>query len=215
MSIYYCENAVQLKTELFTLLLSRLPFCWREKIGKYRRWQDRQASLFGKLLLIEGLNKIGIYLDKDIEFQFSKNDRPSLLGTHIDFNISHTDGIVVCAISKENKVGIDIEYVKDVGLQYYTETMTRTQWNEINSSTDRLQTFFKYWTMKESVLKVDGRGITLPLDIMEVTNNSIELDSGKWYINPLEIKKGYIAHFATKIRDISYEIIPVKFFKSY
>lgn len=214
MKIYYYENTVQISLELFNLYLNKLPFHWKEKIISYRRWQDRQASLYGKLLLVEGLKNIGIYLNNHIEFQFSDNNRPSLPDLGIDFNISHTQGIVVCAISEEYKVGIDIEMIREVGLNYFTETMTLTQWKEINSEPDRYSTFFKYWAIKESVLKVDGRGITLPLDIMEVHDDSIQLDSGKWYVTSLDIKEGFMAYIATEIKDILYEVVPVLLFES-
>ncbi len=205
--VYYLENDLLLTDALFNQRLSQLPIKWRSKILKYRRWQDRQASLYGKLLLIEGLKRGGIDIDDQIDFEYTDGKRPSFLNVDVDFNISHTNGMVVCAISKGGKVGLDIEKVRDLDFEYYTNTMTSRQWLEINSSHEKSDIFFKYWTIKESVLKGDGRGIVYPLDKMEVDKNSICLDNGGWYAYELKIKEGYRSYLASQSNEIEYSII--------
>jgi 4'-phosphopantetheinyl transferase len=181
-----------------------LPSKWRLEILKYKRWQDRQASLYGKLLLLEGLKKMNINIDYNIAFEYTDGKRPSFLDIDVDFNISHTDGMVVCAITKKGKVGVDIEKVRKLDFEYYINTMTNLQWIDINNSRHKEDTFFKYWTIKESVLKGDGRGIVYPLDKMEVDKNSIRLDNLIWYVSELKIKDGYFSYLASQNFAIEY-----------
>lgn len=84
------------------------------------------------------------------------------------FNISHTDSLVVLAISRGRQLGVDVEVVRSregiVGIadHYFAQSevaaLTATPPEELSWR------FFEYWTFKESYIKARGMGLSLPLD---------------------------------------------------
>lgn len=89
----------------------------------------------------------------------------------LHFNISHTDGLAVYAISKQ-EMGIDVERERPVpdlmGLvKRFFSPREYQQFGELQSD-DLQRAFFRAWTRKEAVLKALGRGVQ-SLDCCEVT----------------------------------------------
>jgi 4'-phosphopantetheinyl transferase len=86
----------------------------KTNILKYRRWQDAQLSLLGKVLLQHGLST---YYDIfETEIRLSSNHKPYLKDDPVHFNISHSKEMVVCAIG-EFPIGIDVEFY-DTAVNY-------------------------------------------------------------------------------------------------
>lgn len=180
---------------------------WRNKLGelpeklgreifRFHRWQDRQSRLLGKLLLREGLKKAGCgpgCLDGLAE---DRNGRP-FVGENVDFNISHSHEYTVCAVSNQGKVGIDIEKTEPTALEDFEKQMTPEEWRIIKSSDRAFERFYSYWTMKESVLKADGRGLSVPFDKVEISGNRARLSDTVWHLCELDICSGYVCHMAT------------------
>jgi len=80
------------------------------------------------------------------------------------FNISHTKGAIVCAVS-DKQVGIDIEGLRKVNYKiaekYFTEAEKEYIFSEVKGQDDR---FIEVWTKKEAYVKWVGRGMEIPLD---------------------------------------------------
>src|SRR3954471_20772521 len=108
--LFFSNYRNRLNEADFFKYLNLIPEEIKNRILRLKRWEDRQASLYGKLLLKKGLEELG--LDSGlIHLKYTKYGRP-YLEHNPDFNISHSDGYVVCAISTDSKIGIDIEEVK-------------------------------------------------------------------------------------------------------
>ncbi|NOU16647.1 MAG: 4'-phosphopantetheinyl transferase superfamily protein [Bacteroidales bacterium] len=199
-----------LEQNLFSDYLSVLSPELKEKNSRYIRWQNRHSHLFGKLLLIEALKRHGIENDIWNYVEYNSYDRPYLTLNEYDFNITHSGNYVACAIGKNIRLGIDIEENRDVNLKHFDTVMTPSQWNKIYNANYPLKEFFKYWTIKESVIKADGRGFAIPLDKLEVKNNTVQYDDKSWLVQELKIGSNYSAALATnqltefKIHEINY-----------
>src|ERR1044072_4992363 len=139
-----------------------MPEPLQEKNLKYLRWQDRHAHLFGKMLLGEALQKFGLDSTCLHTLQYNEYDRPYIPGD-IDFNISHAGEYVLCAIGRNVRLGIDIEKIHAVDFSDFENVMTDEQWKIIKNNDNPLKTFFSYWAIKESVIKADSRGLSIPL----------------------------------------------------
>jgi 4'-phosphopantetheinyl transferase len=94
----------------------------------------------------------------------------SFVDNNIDFNISHTNGSVVCAVIESGEIGIDVEIcarAMDVDLLApYCLTKQELKYINSYSESERNDRFLHIWTLKEAYLK--GRGIGLhhpPTDI--------------------------------------------------
>lgn len=108
---------------------------------------------------------LGSYCRREpVELRFSSGERgkPALdpaAGVH--FNLSHTAGLTVIAVSTRLDVGADVEgHAKAGAAKEVFETITapeeRTAWSA--ARTDDAE-FARLWTIKESALKLDGIGM--------------------------------------------------------
>src|SRR5271156_5670620 len=86
----------------------------------------------------------------------------------LHFSLSHTDGLVACAVSPCEAVGIDVEATDrrtsplDIAEAFFSPeeladllALSRPQ---------RKERFFDYWTLKEAYTKARGMGLHLPLN---------------------------------------------------
>jgi 4'-phosphopantetheinyl transferase len=190
-----------------------LPAFMREKNNRYHRWQDRHAHLFGALLLVQGLKKFDIGYEILNDLQYTAHNRP-FLHHKIDFNISHSGNYVLCALDENLPVGVDIEEVRAIDFNDFNNVMSDDQMSIINASSDPVRSFFTFWTIKECVIKADGRGLSIPLADIHIDNHVVEYDCRTWYVKELVIDNGYCAHLASAARS-SANIEQYDFYEAY
>jgi len=194
--IYLAENTQQLPLDRYHNYLRQLPSVMAEKIQRFRHWEDAQASLYGKLMLIEGLKRYGYDAGALNLIDFSDYGRPSLVGGP-EFNISHSGSLVVCTITKGRKLGIDIEEVKDIDLDDFRSIWRQDEWDQLNSPDGSLIPFFTLWTKKEAIIKADGKGLSIPLKDIFVGNDTAHIGHDKWYLKQLSMQPSYLCHLAS------------------
>jgi len=180
-------------------MLEKMPPPVRTRIGRYRRWEDRQAVLFGKRLLAEGLKRMAYPAHLE-DLVWDASGRP-FLGGGMDFNISHSGEYVVCALCREGRVGIDIEKLRPIDVADFQDQMTPGQWEAIMASERRAETFFSLWTQKEAVIKADGLGMAIPLDTIVTEGERTFLESAVWTVKEVRIADGYRCYLATNGND--------------
>jgi len=82
------------------------------------------------------------------------------------FNLSHTDGLVACAVTVGREIGVDVEHIHRALTHNVPERFFSSE--EVADlralpSEEQDVVFFDYWTLKESYIKARGLGLTLPL----------------------------------------------------
>ena len=189
------ENISPLNKEKVDFLSKKIPSAMTNEANKFHRWQDAQAFLLGRFLLIEGLKNYGFNKEVLNNIEYTRYNRP-FLPLNIDFNLSHSGIYVACAISTACKVGIDIEEIRNIDIDGFEEQFTAEELSRIHKASDQYSEFFKYWTIKEAVIKADGRGLSFPLkDIMFDRYASVE--GKKWHVHKIDIAPKYMAHVAS------------------
>ena len=140
-----------------------------------REWKEEKnrESLCGRLLLLCGLQELGYdrlfsrnkdrkQLLKALDASLKKGPygKPYLAGhLEIHFNISHSGGYGVCAISSM-PCGVDIQEKRAVRSQRMIErTMNAQEQRQILEAEDSTKEFIKLWTYKESCIKLSGEGL--------------------------------------------------------
>ncbi|UAC49646.1 4'-phosphopantetheinyl transferase superfamily protein [Bacillus aquiflavi] len=124
-----------------------------------------------RLLLAEALLRLIVCRKLDlrndqIRLKQTKFGKPYLdLDSELHFNISHSGDWVVCAIDRQS-VGVDVQEIidieyKEIAQNYFTEEEYLFIMNE--SLTNQLKKFYWIWTLKESYIKADGKGLSIPL----------------------------------------------------
>lgn len=81
--------------------------------------------------------------------------------THPDrhFNLSHTDGFALCALSDEGPVGVDIETVRPRKESLPAYVMSGEELAAFDGS---WEDFFRIWALKEAYVKYRGGSIVNP-----------------------------------------------------
>jgi 4'-phosphopantetheinyl transferase len=168
----------------------------QQRITRYRRWQDQHASLFGKLLLLKALQAEQYPADSLANLQYNAFGKPFLEGP-LDFNLAHSGQFVLCAYSASTRVGVDVEEIRSINLEDFHSVFTAKEWQEIMQSATPVQTFFRYWAIKESVIKAEGKGLSLPLKDVLMEETQAKVYTNVWYLHQLPIHKDYSTWLAT------------------
>jgi len=208
--VYYTKFTRKLPEDVWNKYLDLLPDFYKKKNQRFFRWQDQHAHLFGKLLLWKGLKQYdyeGMPLDNIEIDQFG---RPSVNDV-LDFNISHSEEYVFCAIGENIRLGIDVEKIKEIEFVPFKRVMSADHWNCIRSSLDPLKTFYRYWTAKESIVKADGRGLTIPLEQVQINGDKGCFDNRQWFIRELDIDDQYSVSLASDKQDLKIILEKINF----
>jgi 4'-phosphopantetheinyl transferase len=129
----------------------------------------------GLLRVILG-NYIGVKPDM-IEFCYNRYGKPTLektfAGDQIRFNVSHSHGKALIAVSQYRSLGVDIEFIRPnperlkIADRFFSEreaallrTLPKRQQEE---------GFYLCWTRKEAYIKAAGKGLSIPLDQFDVS----------------------------------------------
>lgn len=141
----------------------------KNKIDRYKFAKHQHDALITRIFARDTLSK---YLDinaQSIQFSKGAHGKPELLPNQaITFNLSHTNGLILCAISKNTQLGIDCEHIDrsndilNIADRYFSPEETKELFS---LPEDRQRSrFFDYWTLKESYIKACGQGLAIPLD---------------------------------------------------
>ncbi len=146
----------------FDYWYSQMPGERKAKIDKFRPLNSKLLSLGAGIVLKRGLDMLGFTDSVILEDQ---NEKPYLQGaTGLEFNLSHSGKIAVCAFS-DAPVGIDVQEPERfsgnlMNFVYKDEEIKYIKYRSENQSDiDRLCT--KMWTMKESIMKYYGKGLSM------------------------------------------------------
>ncbi|WP_298427791.1 4'-phosphopantetheinyl transferase superfamily protein [uncultured Kordia sp.] len=183
-------------TQDFFPYLKKIPKSLQNDILRYRRTEDQWSKLLGKLLLVYGMKSLG-YKEIDLnEIEYTVHNRP-YLDEKPDFNISHSGTYVVCAFSNTQAIGVDIEEIKNIDLKDFKHILSQKEWSNVINAHNSLQQFYSYWTGKESLLKADGRGITVELDKVNIQNTHGTFENKEWFLQEINFNPAYAAHIAS------------------
>ena len=134
----------------------------RKHALSYRQEHDQQLSLAVYQLLQRALSQeYGI--DEKPSFTFNEHGKP-LLEQHpeIFFNMSHCREAAACVVHSV-PVGIDVESLTSYDAALIDQVMNDDEQQLIAHSTHPQLAFIRLWTMKESLLKMLGKGLSTNL----------------------------------------------------
>ncbi|WP_245753888.1 4'-phosphopantetheinyl transferase family protein [Myroides guanonis] len=177
--------------------LLRFPIDFQNKILNYRRWQDAQLSLLGRILLYKATANFNENY-KDVSIKYNKYNKPYFGdGNEVCFNISHSGEMVVCAVTNVCDIGIDIELRQDITVEDFQPQMTDNEWLKISTSLDKMDSFYNYWTQKEAVIKCNGKGFSVILKSFEISQDIVIIDNNFFFLKEINIDDRYKCYVAT------------------
>jgi 4'-phosphopantetheinyl transferase len=145
-----------------------------QETSRHRRFlfeKDRRQFLISHTLLRTALSQ---YVDvPPAAWVFATNDhgKPQIAapaGLPLCFNLSHTRGLAVVAVTRDRAVGVDAENLEraDPGLDLAKRFFAAAEVEQLCclEANQRKAAFFDFWTLKEAYIKARGLGLALPLD---------------------------------------------------
>lgn len=156
-----------------------------------------------------------------VSFGTSNTGKPTLPGTGLSFNVSHTQGLALIALAGGREVGVDVERVRtqpthlDMATRYFTPGESQ-RLNALPPAESE-RAFFHVWTRKEAFLKAIGLGLAHGLERFEVSVPPdepcrllhIDGDAGTaagWTLMNLEPAAGYVGALAVEGRGYRVEL---------
>ena len=155
----YLLDTEQLKDPyIYGYWYEKMPKSRQKKVSSFIFEKDRVLSLGAGILLQKGLDRAGM---ADREIVYGKNGKPLLKNGRLHFNLSHSGRLTVCAFS-EKKVGVDIEEVRqfDDALANFVYHKSEIEYIRENYAVAD-EGFTLLWTVKESIMKYFGTGLSL------------------------------------------------------
>jgi 4'-phosphopantetheinyl transferase len=84
----------------------------KASVQSYRNEYDKKRTVLGEHLARKAISEfLGIEYS-EIRFGRDEKGRPFAIGLDVDFNISHSNELVVCAVSNE-RIGVDVEKYRE------------------------------------------------------------------------------------------------------
>lgn len=160
-----------------------------ERAQRFHFKKDYKRFISGRGMLRQIL---ALYLRteaQDIEFAYNSYGKPLIKadsdGDAFSFNLSHSGGLMLFAITQGREIGIDIEHIRsDIEvLQIAQRFFTPDEIRSLKQFHGNLQIerFYQYWTRKEAFLKAIGMGVNFPLEQVDAS-----LQNGKIW-SPVQI----------------------------
>ncbi|AXY74554.1 hypothetical protein D3H65_11445 [Paraflavitalea soli] len=171
-------------------VLPFFPESVREGIVRYKYDEDRLLTFSGKLLLLKALKETG--LDQHLslaDLQYTSFNRP-YFNYPVDFNITHSGNYTLLAFTESGKIGVDIEIMKPLYIDDYSNVFSGREWNALQEAKDDAL-FYRLWARKEAVVKAIGKGLSLPLAAIDVTDDIIAVEGEQWSIVSIEMDRAY------------------------
>ncbi len=83
--------------------------------------------------------------------------KPGFADSPVKFSLSHCGGLVCCVLSGE-EIGVDCERLRPYDPRLAERVCTLEEMAFLNGSRDRDRALTALWTLKESLMKLSGRG---------------------------------------------------------
>lgn len=202
-------------------LISLLDPSLQIKIGRFRKFEDQLRTLYGELLIrIYAADRWNLS-STEVVRKVNAYGKPSFVEHPMyHYNITHSGHWVVGAFDNY-PIGIDVETIAPIesSIAYHFFAKSEVEMLSLQNEKNRQTLFYHLWTLKESYIKAEGLGISIPLnsfafDISEHKEIQLYLSNkiiSKWHFKQYNIDPDYAlsvcgnhTYFPTQIEIISW-----------
>lgn len=162
----------------------------RQRYRHYRTDMQRYLSMLGKLLLAYGLDDLQLRGRRTrLNLEYYPNGKPYLLKPPVPFSLSHSGHLVVCAISPDHTIGIDVQ--KQLPLRAGSE---RIFLNPAEIAQFPAETYLDLWCQKEAAYKAMSHWPGARMTEFRFMGPHL-LIQGEWAVRtyPLMLDEGFLA----------------------
>lgn len=196
--VYLASSVNRLLEDKERQYLNGIPETMRSAIQRYLRWENRQATLFGKLLLQHALRRYTSDWEQPFfdRLEYLESGKPFVRGAPA-FNISHSGEIVVLALVDAGEIGIDVEKIRPIQIQDFSRYLPEVSEFKNYDTSLHLSMFYDCWTKKEAVLKGEGTGLLAPLEQVILDGATACYHDRVWCLQQIDCGNDYCCHVAT------------------
>ena len=186
-----------------------------------RRDRFRTETLRRRFLAGRGSLRsiLGAYLGcpaVEVAFAYGLHGKPRLADATagvppVEFNLAHSHGLALCAVTLGREVGVDVEAVRAFDnseriIDRFFSPREQADFLALPEA-DRLAAFFRGWSRKEAFLKATGTGLSTRLDSFDVTLGPVAAllrvgddpsEAPLWSLLDLHPGPGFAAAVATR-----------------
>jgi 4'-phosphopantetheinyl transferase len=153
------------------VLLNRTAPEKKARLLRFYREEDLLRGLVGDLLIRHAVSEKTGLKNHEIAFVENEYGKPQLKNRRrpefdsVQFNLSHSGIWVVAVIDDQHRpVGIDVEQVQSIDLSISENYFSPDEHRDLMSKADKFDYFFTLWALKESYIKILGKGLSHPLN---------------------------------------------------
>jgi 4'-phosphopantetheinyl transferase len=215
--VHVWRAKLDLQSSCIQSLIQILSADERTRADRFYFQKDRERFIVARGLLRVILGRYINMEPSRLQFRYNPYGKPALAnesgGNGLCFNLSHSDGLALYAITRGREIGVDIERIRpDLAEGQIAERFfSPREVKALRSLPPSLQPvgFFNCWTRKEAYIKARGKGLTLPLDQFDVSlvpgEQAVLLcvsgdpkESSRWSLLDLLPEAGYVAAIAVE-----------------
>lgn len=187
----------------------------RDRAGKFYFERDRRSFILARGTLRSLLARYLHRCPARLRFCYGPHGKPALTrdtgGDTVRFNLSHSHGLALFAITRHGDVGIDVELIRphfaseEIAERFFSPREVFMLRNVPVEK--RGEAFFNCWTRKEAYIKATGKGLSLPLDEFAVSlapgepaalleTRTDPREASRWCLRSLAPGPGYVGALA-------------------
>ncbi len=164
----------------------------QRRVDRFRFIDDKKRTVAGEMLARKAIAEWCRVIPESIIFDIKEHGKPYAKDLPVEFNISHSGNMVVCAVD-DKPVGIDIELIRPIDLAIAKRICTKNELMYLfghvpveedfacTPNHEMLMRFFEIWTAKEAYGKCSGTGVScLGAEVLEISKMNIAL--GNYYV---------------------------------
>ena len=198
-----------LKNESWTMqdeiLLSSLPPKRQTIVKKYTYESDKRLSMYSVLLLSHMLQTHFHITDGLQDILWENGKKPYLVSfPNIDFSYSHTSNAILCGVSSDGNIGVDLERCYNAPFEVMTFVFHPNEISYVESFPypEKTHAFFEIWTRKEAYTKEKGTGLICDL----ISINTLSVPNA--FFQKWEQDSYVCTAYQESQHPISFEIVP-------
>jgi 4'-phosphopantetheinyl transferase len=149
----------------------------RARATRYRFLKDRTHFTVARGILRTLLGRYLIRQPSELQFRYNQYGKPLLEESGeenaLAFNVSHSHGMALFAFTRGREVGIDIEYMlpdraeMSIARRFFSPHEVEAL--QAVPAQQQTRAFFSCWTRKEAYVKTRGLGLSLNLNLFDVS----------------------------------------------
>lgn len=175
-----------------TTWLNAVSYDRRQQADRYIYREDTLRSLYSEVLLRWVLVNKHQINNESLAIARDSYGKPYLINSPLHFNISHSGRWCIVAVD-DAPVGVDVEAIRKMDTTRIAERFfTASESAELTAMNEeeRVRHFYKLWTVKESYVKANGKGLRMKLNSFSSCFNSGKILSD----SPNELSYSFQSH---------------------